>query len=274
MKKFVAALFTVALSAASASAADMAARYTKAPLVAPIYNWTGFYIGLNAGGAWNESNVTSTVFSEGGYFADTSPAAIALAGNQNINKSGFTGGVTAGYNWQINNAVLGVETDFNYFGIKGSSTRTAVYPCCVAHTFTVNSSKSTDWLWTLRGRVGFLVTPALLLYGTGGLAVADLKASYLFTDTFAAASESASISSTRYGWTAGVGGEYALLNGWSIKAEYLYVDLGRASTTSTNLTTSAGPFPAHVFTHTVDLRSNIGRVGINYKFGGPVVAKY
>ena len=110
MKKFVAALFTVALSAASASAADMAARYTKAPLVAPIYNWTGFYVGLNAGGAWNESNVTSTVFSEGGYFADTSPAAIALAGNQNINKSGFTGGVTAGYNWQINNAMLGVET--------------------------------------------------------------------------------------------------------------------------------------------------------------------
>ena len=133
--------------------------------MAPIYNWTGFYVGLNAGGAWNESNVTSTVFSEGGYFADTSPAAIALAGNQNINKFGFTGGVTAGYNWQINNAVLGVETDFNYFGIKGSSTRTAVYPCCVAHTFTVNSSKSTDWLWTLRGRVGFLVTPALLLYG-------------------------------------------------------------------------------------------------------------
>ena len=276
MKKFVAALFTVALSAASASAADMAARYTKAPLVAPIYNWTGFYVVLNAGGAWNESNVTtSTVFSPVGYFNPTSVPAIALAGNQNINKSGFTGGVTAGYNWQINNAMLGVETDFNYFGIKGSSTRTAVYPCCVAHTFTVNSSESTDWLWTLRGRVGFLVTPALLLYGTGGLAVADLKASYLFTDTFAAASESASISSTRYGWTAGVGGEYALLNGWSIKAEYLYVDLGRASTTSTNLiSTLRGADPTNVFTHTVDLRSNIGRVGINYKFGGPVVAKY
>jgi outer membrane immunogenic protein len=276
LKKFVAALFTVALSAASASAADMAARYIKAPpVVAPVYNWTGFYVGLNAGGAWNESNVTtSTVPASIGYFADSSVPAIGTLGNQNINRSGFTGGVTAGYNWQINNAVLGVETDFNYFGIKGSSTGTAVYPCCVANTFTVSSSESTDWLWTLRGRVGFLVTPALLLYGTGGLAVADLKASYLFTDTFDAARESASISSTRYGWTAGVGGEYALLNGWSIKAEYLYVDLGRASTTSTNLTTGAGPYPVHVFTHTVDLRSNIGRVGINYKFGGPVVAKY
>ena len=100
-----------------------------------------------------------------------------------------------------------------------------------------------------------------------------MKASYLFTDTFGPARESAAISTTRYGWTAGAGGEYALMNGWSIKAEYLYVDLGRASTTSTNLVTPT-PFPANVFTHTVDLRSNIGRVGINYKFGGPVVAKY
>jgi outer membrane immunogenic protein len=243
-------------------------------MVAPVYNWTGFYVGLNAGGAWNESNVTtSTIFSPIGYFATTSVPAIGTVGNQNINRSGFTGGATAGYNWQVGGAVLGVETDFNYFGIRGSSTGTALYPCCAPSTFTVNSSESTDWLWTLRGRAGFLATPALLLYGTGGLAVADVKASYLFTDTFGPARESAAISTTRYGWTAGAGGEYALMNGWSIKAEYLYVDLGRASTTSTNLVTPTA-FPINVFTHTVHLRSNIGRVGINYKFGGPVVAKY
>ena len=80
--------------------------------------------------------------------------------------------------------------------------------------------------------------------------------------------ESASISTTRYGWTAGVGGEYALMNGWSLKAEYLYVDLGRASTVSNNLTALAGvvPFPLQTFTHTVHVTSNIGRVGVNYKF--------
>jgi outer membrane immunogenic protein len=276
VKKLIAALLTVALGTATASAADLAPQtYTKAPvMVAPVYNWTGFYVGLNAGGAWNESNVTtSTVFSPTGYFATTSVPAIGTVGNQNINRSGFTGGATAGYNWQVGGAVLGVETDFNYFGIRGSSTGTGIYPCCAPTSFTVNSSESTDWLWTLRGRAGFLATPALLLYGTGGLAVANLKASYLFTDTFAAANESAAISTTRYGWTAGAGGEYALLNGWSIKAEYLYVDLGRASTTSTNLTVGIA-FPTNVFTHTVNLRSNIGRVGINYKFGGPVVAKY
>jgi outer membrane immunogenic protein len=131
-------------------------------------------------------------------------------------------------------------------------------------------------LFTLRGRAGVLVTPGFLLYGTGGLAIANVKSNFLFTDTFDTASESASISTTRYGWTAGVGGEYALMNGWSVKAEYLYVDLGRASTTSTNLTSGVLllAFPENVFTHSVDLRSNIVRVGLNYKFGGPVGAGY
>ena len=280
MKKLVIALFAVAISAAGALAADLPARtYSKAPvMMAPVYNWTGFYVGLNAGGAWNESNATTTtVYSPAptGYFAPSNPAAIGLVGNQNISRSGFTGGVTGGYNWQVNNVVLGIEADFNYFGLRGSATGTAFYPNFAPFAFTVNSSVSSDWLATARGRVGFLATPALLLYGTGGLAVANVKAAYLFTDNFTAANESAAISTTRYGWTAGAGGEYALMNGWSIKAEYLYADLGRASTTSTNLIASGGvAFPTNVFTHTVNLRSNIGRVGINYKFGGPVVAKY
>jgi outer membrane immunogenic protein len=276
LKKLAVALLFVVAGTVGTSAADLARTYSKAPVaVAPIYNWTGFYVGLNAGGAWNESNpTTTTLFPVAAYFADSSVTAIGQAGNQHIDRAGFTGGVTGGYNWQINNAVIGVEADFNYFGIKGSSTATALYPCCAPTSFTITSSVSTDWLATVRGRVGFLATPALLLYGTGGLAVANVKANYLFTDTFAAANESASISTTQYGWTAGVGGEYALMNGWSIKAEYLYVDLGRASTTSNNLTITGIPSPLQTFTHTVNLTSNIGRAGINYKFGGPAVAKY
>lgn len=279
MRKIALVFSILALSAAGASAADLAPRtYTKAPaIVVPIYNWTGFYVGVNAGGAWNHSNATTTtVFSAPGYFVTTDVPAIGIVGNQNINRSGFTGGLTAGYNWQASNWVVGIESDFNYFGGNGSTSGTALYPCCAPANFTVNSSVSSDWLFTLRGRAGVLVTPALLLYGTGGLALANVKANYLFTDTFATANESASISNTRYGWTAGVGGEYALMNGWSVKAEYLYVDLGESSTTSTNLTTLAPAiaFPTNVFTHTVDLRSNIGRVGLNYKFGGPAGANY
>jgi outer membrane immunogenic protein len=166
LKKFVAALFAVAISAVGASAADLPA-YTKAPAVAaPVYNWTGFYVGLNAGGAWNQSSATTTTvgdLSSVGYFAPPQVPAIAQVGNQRINSSGFTGGLTAGYNWQARSAVLGIETDFNYFGVKGSTSGSARYPCCVNGGFTVNSSVSSDWLFTLRGRAGVLVTPAFLL---------------------------------------------------------------------------------------------------------------
>src|SRR3954465_13557702 len=105
--KIVAALFSVALSASAASASDLAARpYTKAPMMAPVYNWTGFYVGLNAGGAWSESNATtSPVFAPPfGYFAASSVTSNGTVGNQNLNQSSFTGGLTAGYNWQISNA--------------------------------------------------------------------------------------------------------------------------------------------------------------------------
>jgi opacity protein-like surface antigen len=90
VKKLALAAALFALCATAASAADLAP-YTKAPVAAPIYSWTGFYVGLNAGGAWNESNATTTtVFSPVGYFAASSVPAIATAGNQNINRSGFT----------------------------------------------------------------------------------------------------------------------------------------------------------------------------------------
>jgi outer membrane immunogenic protein len=261
----------------AAAAADLPARtYTKAPAMAASYDWTGFYLGVNAGGAWSQSDAaTTTVFSPIGYFATTSPGAIAIAGAQSINASGFTGGLTAGYNWQASNIVFGLESDFNYLGLKGSSTGSGIYPCCAPTGFTVNSSVSTDWLITLRPRVG-VAANNWLFYVTGGLAIGNVKSNFNFTDTFATAAESASMSQTRTGWTVGAGTEYALMNGWSVKAEYLYVDLGRQSTTSTNLVASVPPFvfPSNVYTHSIDLRTNIVRVGLNYKFGGPVVARY
>ena len=121
------------------------------------------------------------MFSEGGYFADTSPAAIALAGNQNINKSGFTGGVIAGYSGQINNAMFGIETDFNYFGhqeIVHPYRRLSVLRSAHFHGQLVQIHRLALDPSAVVVRLSRLL-PALLLYGTGGLAVADLKASYL-----------------------------------------------------------------------------------------------
>lgn len=160
-------------------------------------------------------------------------------------------------------------------GDKGSASGTALYPCCAPAGFTVSSSVSADWLATIRGRIGFLAAPAWLVYGTGGAAIAEVKGNFNFTDTFDAARESATIRDTRVGGTAGVGTEYAFGGGWSFKAEYLYVDLGRASATSTNLRAATfGAFPSSIFTHSADITSNIVRLGVNYKFGGPVVARY
>jgi outer membrane immunogenic protein len=277
MKKFLLAAASIVLGTASVQAADLAAQYTKAPVMAPAYNWTGFYVGGNVGGQWGNSDpTTSTVFSPTGYFAASSVPAINTVGAQGVNSSSVTGGFTAGYNWQVNHAVLGFEGDINYFGFKGSASGSALYPCCAPTGFTVSSSVSADWLATIRGRIGFLAAPTWLLYATGGAAIAEVKGNFNFTDTFSAATESAAIRDTRVGWTAGVGTEYAFGGGWSLKAEYLYVDLGSASTTSTNLVTFAGttPSPSNVYTHSVDLKSNIVRVGVNYKFGGPVVARY
>ncbi|WP_234678884.1 outer membrane protein [Bradyrhizobium monzae] len=274
MKKCLLAAAMVVLGTASVQAADLAAQYTKAPVMAPGYNWTGFYVGANIGGQWGSADpTTSTVFAPTGYFAASSVPAIAAVGAQNVNSSSVTGGFTAGYNWQVNQAVFGLEGDINYFGFKGSATGSALYPCCAPFAFTVSSQVSADWLATIRGRIGFLATPHWLLYATGGVAIADVKGNFNLTDTFSA-TESGAIHDTRVGWTAGVGGEYAVGNGWSLKAEYLYVDLGRSTATSTNLVLGATSYPSNVYTHSVDLKSNIVRVGVNYKFGGPVVARY
>jgi outer membrane immunogenic protein len=276
MKKLILGVVAVLAFAAPAVAADLSPRtYAKAPAYDPGYNWTGFYVGVNAGGAWGRSNAaTTTLDPPVSYFNIASPAAIAAAGAQRVGSSGFTGGLTAGYNWQAGNILFGLESDFNYFGLRGSSSGSGIYPCCAPSGFTVNSSVSTDWLMTFRPRVG-IAANNWLFYVTGGLAVADVKSHFSFTDTFAAATESASISRTKAGWTVGAGTEYALMNGWSVKAEYLYVNLGSESVTSNNLLlggTSA--LPLQTFSHNADLRANIVRAGINYKFGGPVVAKY
>ena len=126
---------------ASASAADLAARpYTKAPVaVASVYNWTGFYLGIVGGGAWEDSN---------------SPRM----------QGGFVGG-TAGYNWQTGNVVFGVEADGAWADVSASAT-----------AFGLTLSSKTDAMGTARGRIGYAVNN-VLFYGTGGYAWIDNKLS-------------------------------------------------------------------------------------------------
>jgi outer membrane immunogenic protein len=157
MRQLIVTLFGAAAVAVAfapgALAADMPAK-APAYFQPAGYNWSGFYVGLNAGAAFGRAHdQTTTVFDPvAGYFGATSVSAIASTGDLHTNKVGFTGGIQAGYNWQINSTVFGLETDFNYMGVKASTTSVGVYPCCAPTSFTINQSAKTDWLFTLRPR--------------------------------------------------------------------------------------------------------------------------
>ena len=212
----------VALAAAGpALAADLSVapiyKAPPAPPVAPIYNWSGFYLGVNGGGDWGRSRWDST----GGF-----------------NVSGGMIGGTAGYNWQVGRAVFGVEGDADWTSLQGSTTNNCLAGC----------STNSDWLATVRGRVGYAFD-RFLPFVTGGLAVGDIRAT---TPGFAGMTQ------TNAGWTAGGGFEFALTNNWTAKAEYLHVDLGNMNCGFNCGATSP---------NNVSLRENVVRAGVNYRFG-------
>jgi outer membrane immunogenic protein len=251
---------------AGAAAADLPP-YTKAPPPA-VYSWTGFYVGGTAGAAWGSFDPTTSIAfipQPPGYFDPSSVPVVNTVGLQSINPTGFTGGVEAGYNWQVSNVIFGVETDLEYLGLTGTARGSGLYPCCAPTGFTINSSARTDWLWTFRPRLG-IASGSWLYYVTGGVAVTSLNGNFTFSDNANNAMETGSISSTKAGYTVGGGIEAALWGNWSVKAEYLYVDFGTVSTISSNFTSTLGAFPAAQFTHSIDLKANIARVGLNYKF--------
>ena len=258
-------------AAALATACTAGAAQAQSP-----HNWTGFYVGLNAGGAWGNSKTTTTVNCGpplGAYFCDNTgvgaanAAAVNASGSGTITDTAFIGGAQAGYLWQQNAMVYGVETDFNAFHLggsrQGSGNLPFTYPAggAVAGTpYTITNSFSTNWLYTLRGRLGWLAQPDMLFYFTGGLAVTKLNVSFAYSDTFPV-SGSGSASATKAGWTIGGGLEWALNNHWSVKGEYLYVDFGPVTATG-----SIGVGYSQNISTSGDLTAHIARLGVNYKF--------
>jgi len=216
MKKLLlASVGMLALGVASASAADIARRAVVAP-AQPVYvapfSWTGAYVGINGGYGWGNSNF-SAPFPSGSF-----------------NTTGGLVGGTLGYNWQVNQIVFGVEGDIDASWIKGSSI------CGGLSCQTKNT-----WLGTVRGRLGYAVD-RFMPYVTGGLAVGDINNTITGLGT---------ANETKAGWTVGAGVEYAFNGPWSVKAEYLYVDLGRGG--------AIGGSDAK-------FQTNIVRAGLNYRF--------
>ena len=228
MKRVIlSAVAALALSVAPALAADLPAKgpIYRAPAYAP-YNWTGFYLGINGGGAWGNTT-----------WSDPTP------GNGSWKTSGGLVGATAGYNWQAPGSafVFGVEGDLDFGSITGTSNN----PDCAA---LVNCQTRTTWLGTLRGRGGYS-WDRWLAFVTGGAAFGNIKAS---------ATGTPEERSNRTGWTLGGGVEYAFAGPWSLKVEYLYVDLG-----SFDCSTVGCGVPGPT---SVNHRLNVVRGGINYRF--------
>jgi outer membrane immunogenic protein len=280
MKKLGLAAFLLSLSSASVVAADLAPRmYTKTPaFVDSGYEWSGFYIGGNAGYSWGRARTDGTltetqnvtVFRTAGHtlFSSTNSAvALPLTGRNAMN--GFIGGGEAGYNWQRAQWLFGVEADFQGSDERASGDVCTLAGCPLGSTVFAANYKL-DWFGTVRGRFGFLPADRVLLYATGGLAYGHFSADAPSIPVF--------WGSTRAGWTVGAGAEIAIDHKWSVKFEYLYVDLGHvggggaAATTVTDaLSTPSLGFNTVTTTtlaSTFNSRfsDNILRVGLNYRF--------
>jgi outer membrane immunogenic protein len=255
MKKF--ALATTALfmlSAGAVSAADLAARpYTKAPApVAAVYDWTGFYVGVHAGYASNDSRFD---FYTNGHYNNAPGESFGFGTN------GFMGGGHAGYNWQTANVVFGLEGSISYTDLTGRAISPFFPASDTFHT-------KQEWIATITPRLG-VTAGAWLFYVKGGAAFTELRTRIQDTADYNERSD------TRVGWTVGGGAEWMVSPNWIIGVEGNYYDFGRCcggNTQSLFLTTNTpnGAFSNH------DTRfenwSVLGRV--SYKFGGPALAKY
>jgi len=239
MKTFLLAASAIVSAVAITGAANAA---DIAPAPEPMYDWSGFYVGLNAGVAWNNSELDSNLRYNGSediYGYSPSEVNDFLGGiDQDVggNDAVFTGGALIGYNWQMDSLVLGVEADINYadFGDERSDDIGGALNTLFdsGGRFSGNSEASFDanWFGTLRARLGF-AADNFLFYGTGGLAYGHLEADASINVVDREAEETysfdGSTESTNWGWTIGAGMEYGIEN-WSLGLEYLYVDLGSA----------------------------------------------
>ena len=239
----IVASFSMLLSS-SAFAADI---LSPVPEVTPIFSWTGAYVGLNIGFGGGKAKHPFDVY---GY--DEGERIDVMDGSLDLTSSGFLGGVQVGYNYQVDQWVLGVETDFQGANIKGEASASFDTPF---GSIDASAGTKLDWYGTIRARAGVLATDRFLVYATGG-------AAYGRTKSFIRADEldiDESVSRTKWGWTVGAGAEYAITNNVTFKTEYLYTDLGKANLFDDEFLGANASLDRKFNFHTV-------RVGINYKF--------
>jgi len=221
--------------------------------VSVAYNWTGFYIGANVGGHFAKDEVSTTSVGFPG------SAVIDATSGTSLSPSGILAGLQLGYNWQVGRILLGLEVDANWLG--GSASRSLSFGPPLNPTDVMTNSSKAQFLATVRPRVG-VVLDRWLIYVTGGLAFETFITNDTFTFPGATSLTGIDKRTTRTGETIGGGFEYAILDNWTVKFEYLYVTFGTFDTVIPSL-----PITVH---H--QYFDNVARIGLNYRF--PVYWKY
>jgi outer membrane immunogenic protein len=254
-KMLIASAALASLIAGSASAADLPARPAPAAVpvfAAPIFSWTGFYIGGNIGGAWDRGNVTDTLF--------------GLSFSNSSNNGVFIGGGQVGANYQMGSFVLGVEGDFDWAANNNNTATGIVTP---AGTLSVTSNDR--WVSTLAARFGFAADRVLFYGKAGGGWVGNNG--FTVTNVTTATSLTGTNNNSNTGWLVGAGVEWAFAFNWSAKLEYDYLGLG-----SQSFTTPVGFLPGGAVDtfNTGNRNLQMLKLGVNYRFGwdAPVSARY
>jgi outer membrane immunogenic protein len=266
------------LIAAPAFAATAKKKTPPPPPPAPVYSWTGWYVGANVGGGWGHRDVSFSFPANDPILADIVPPA------QSFSTSGVVGGLQLGYNWQLQpNWLLGFETDFDWSGMSGSSTVVHDFKGSGSLPFASTVDEDVKWFGTVRGRLGWLPWNNLLIYSTGGFAYGRVNHTGNLSGSFSRSviggpsfscpnvtipCFAGPSGNTATGWTAGGGVEYALWQQWSLKLEYLYVSLASNGLTETALSvpSPALNMPASFNANFSRTNFNVVRVGLNYQF--------
>jgi outer membrane immunogenic protein len=293
MKKLLIASAALAVTSLGgpALAADMPLKAPPPPV--PVFTWTGCYVGLSGGESYGRSEVNAvagTFATRGTGVANGSQVVRLPAGTSIVDPfdlSGFIGGAQGGCNYQFGGWVIGIEGDYSRTNKEGQRTEG---PLGAAFGFSngsgwIDSIKERN-ISTVRLRLGYAVWDKWLWYVTGGGAYAKIDSSEFLLAASALAPFNSQIDRSftqtdwRGGWTVGVGTEYSLGYGWSIKSEFLYVDLGTWNTL-TSVPANAAGVPHFFSPQERNLKDYIFRFGMNYRFGGwgigkapAVVARY
>jgi outer membrane immunogenic protein len=260
----------------SAAAADLPT-YTKAPVVvAPIFNWSGFYVGGFVGGAAADRNANSTEpqtnVNTGAIVSTAFYNTSAAANNYSLGNSVIAGG-TIGINFQpsASNWVFGVEGEVGYLNLSRTVVDVNPLPAGAPGRDSTDHTRIGEVFGVFAGRLGYAVD-RVLFYGKGGAAFVDKTARFNDSCTIApctATTLSTGYSGTQFTWAAGGGIEYAINDNWSVKGEYLYLatreTYSYSASTNTNVAYTA--FHSDPGLHT-------GKIGLNYRWGGPAVGKY